>query len=119
MATQLIDRTIDRRVSWTHGLYVKKADGTAENVAGWTSYLVVKKVADTDPTDSKAVINTSQTNATNVPAGDLSIAVSYDQLDIPEGVYKYSMKYKKADGSVIAVCKGKYVIDWTGQNKLS
>ena len=80
------------------------------DLTGATVYFTVKSAADSDTTDSSALIKKDITSHTDAVNGLTEIALLPADTDIAVGKYKYDIKLKKADGQQTTTQVGEFIV---------
>jgi hypothetical protein len=96
--------------SKTYNLYFQDTSGTRLDITGWTVYFVVKRQF-SDP-DADAVISKTVTVHTDPTQGETTIVLeTTDTENIPEGVYRYSIRILTPAGKLYTLMRGDYKIE--------
>lgn len=80
------------------------------DLTGATVYFTVKSAADTDATDTSALIKKDITSHTDAINGATEIVLTPTDTDITVGKYKYDIKLKKADGQQTTTQVGEFIV---------
>lgn len=83
---------------------------TGIDLTGATVYFTVKSAADTDATDTSALIKKDITSHTDAINGATEIVLTPTDTDIAVGKYKYDIKLKKADGQQTTTQVGEFIV---------
>ena len=80
------------------------------DLTGATVYFTVKSAADSDATDTTALIKKDITSHTDAVNGATEIVLAPTDTDIAVGKYKYDIKLKKADGQQTTTQVGEFIV---------
>ena len=80
------------------------------DLTGATVYFTVKSAADSDASDTTALIKKDITSHTDAVNGVTEIALLPADTDITPGKYKYDIKLKKADGQQTTTQVGEFIV---------
>ena len=89
-------------------LTITKADGTAQDITGWTVWMTIK--AAFSDTDAQAKVQKIVTTHTNPTGGVTTITILASDTTALSGTYYYDIQIKKTDATIETVLYGDYVI---------